>query len=75
LIYSNATEYAIRGVAELAARRTGERALLDELVAGTGLPRDFMAKVFQKLVRAGVLESRRGAAGGFRSRGRRTRSR
>ena len=65
MIFSSATEYAIRGVAELAARRAGERALLDELVAGTGLPRDFMAKVFQKLVRAGVLNSAKGRGGGF----------
>ena len=65
MIYSSASEYAIRGVAELAARGAGGRVLLDDLVAGTGLPRDFMAKVFQKLVHAGVLASARGRGGGF----------
>jgi len=65
MIFSSATEYAIRGVSELAARNAGGTVLLDELVAGTGLPRDFVAKIFQKLVRAGVLRSAKGRNGGF----------
>ena len=39
--------------------------LLDELVAGSGLPRDFVAKIFQKLVRGGILRSAKGRGGGF----------
>jgi Rrf2 family protein len=39
--------------------------MLDDLVAGTGLPRDFVAKIFQKLVRAGILRSAKGRGGGF----------
>src|SRR5688500_15887904 len=65
MIYSNASEYAIRGVGELAARGGEGRVLLDDLVAGTALPRDLMAKVFQKLVHAGVLRSAKGRGGGF----------
>lgn len=65
MIYSSATEYAIRGVSELAARNADGPVLLDELVAGTGLPRDFVAKIFQKLVRSGVLRSAKGRGGGF----------
>ena len=65
MIFSSATEYAIRGVSELAARNAQGPVLLDELVAGTGLPRDFVAKIFQKLVRAGVLRSAKGRNGGF----------
>ena len=66
MIFSSASEYAIRGVGELAARGGGgDRVLLDDIVAGTGLPRDFMAKVFQKLVHAGVLRSAKGRGGGF----------
>lgn len=65
MIYSNASEYAIRGVGELAARGGGGRVLLDDLVAGTALPRDLMAKVFQKLVHGGVLRSAKGRGGGF----------
>jgi Rrf2 family protein len=65
MIFSNSTEYAIRGLAELGCRLTGPSVLLDQLVAGTDLPRDFMAKIFQKLVRAGLLRSQKGRGGGF----------
>ena len=60
-----ATEYAIRGLSELAGRNPDGPILLDEIVAGTGLPRDFVAKIFQKLVRAGILSSAKGRGGGF----------
>ena len=65
MIFSNATEYAIRGLSELAGRGGSGRVLLDELVAGTDLPRDFLAKIFQTLVKAGILASSRGRGGGF----------
>jgi len=65
MLFSSATEYAIRGLSELAARNIDGPIMLDELVAGTGLPRDFVAKIFQKLVRAGILRSAKGRGGGF----------
>ena len=65
MIFSSATEYAIRGVSELAARNAASPVLLDDLVAGSGLPRDFVAKIFQKLVRGGILRSAKGRGGGF----------
>ncbi len=65
MIFSSATEYAIRGVSELAARGGDGPVMLDELVEGTGLPRDFVAKIFQKLVRGGILRSAKGRGGGF----------
>jgi len=65
MIFTNATEYAIRGLAELSGRSTGGNMLLDQLVQGTDLPRDFMAKIFQKLVRGGILVSAKGRGGGF----------
>ncbi len=65
MIYSSSTEYAIRGLAELAGREAHRPVMLDDLVAGTTLPRDFLAKVFQKLVHGGVLRSVKGRGGGF----------
>jgi Rrf2 family protein len=65
MIFSSPTEYAIRGLSEMAIRENGNRVMLDELVAGTNLPRDFMAKVFQRLVHAGLLRSSKGRGGGF----------
>jgi len=65
MLFSSPTEYAIRGLSELALRGDDQRIMLDELVAGTNLPRDFMAKVFQRLVHAGLLRSAKGRGGGF----------
>jgi Rrf2 family protein len=65
MIYTSATEYAIRGLAELAGRAQEGPVLLADLVAGTDLPKDFVAKVFQKLVHGGVLRSAKGRGGGF----------
>jgi len=65
MIFSNPTEYAIRGIAELAGRAPNGIMMLDDLIAGTDLPRDFLAKLFQKLVRGGVLKSAKGRGGGF----------
>ena len=66
MIFSNATEYSIRGLAELASRaENGQSMLLDQLVAGTDLPRDFVAKLFQKLVKGGILRIAKGRGGGF----------
>jgi Rrf2 family protein len=65
MIFSSSTEYAIRGLSELACRNAEGPVMLDELVAGTDLPRDFLAKVFQKLVHGGVLRSAKGRGGGF----------
>lgn len=66
MIFSSATEYAIRGLSELAGRGQPGPVMLDDLVKGTDLPRDFLAKVFQKLVHAGILRSAKGRGGGFR---------
>src|SRR5678815_3656486 len=65
MIFSTPTEYAIRGLSEMAIRGDDQRVMLDDLVAGTDLPRDFMAKVFQRLVHAGLLRSSKGRGGGF----------
>jgi len=66
MIFSTTTEYAIRGLSEFAGRSPDAIMMLDDLVAGTDLPNDFLRKVFQKLVKGGVLTSSRGRKGGFR---------
>src|SRR3954470_3573308 len=65
MIFTSTSEYAIRGMTELAVREPEGRMLLDDLVAGTSLPRDFMAKIFQRLAKAGLLNSAKGRGGGF----------
>jgi Rrf2 family iron-sulfur cluster assembly transcriptional regulator len=64
-MFRNSTEYVIRGLAELVARESPDPVMIDELVNGTGLPRDFLAKLFQQLARAGIVQGVRGRGGGF----------
>jgi Rrf2 family protein len=65
MIYSNTCGYAIRALTRLAMLRPEGYVLLDELCEGTDLPRHFVAKIFQDLVRKGLLVSAKGRGGGF----------
>src|SRR6476469_501093 len=66
MIFSNATEYTIRGLAELSSHSVdGKPLLMEQLVEGTDLPRDFLAKLFQKVDYGGILISAKGRGGGF----------
>ncbi len=65
MIYSNACEYAIRGMAYLARQPAEQLCLLNDIAASEGLPYHFMGKIFQTLVRARLLRSVKGPGGGF----------
>ena len=65
MIYSSACAYAIRALSRLAIMRPDGYLLLEDLCAGTDLPRHFVAKIFQDLVRRGLLSSAKGRGGGF----------
>ena len=65
MIYSNACSYAIRAMSRLAMVRPDGYVLLDELCEDSDLPRHFVAKIFQELVRKGLLTSAKGRGGGF----------
>lgn len=49
----------------LARRRPGQKAMLDEVSESERIPKSFLAKIFQDLVKAGLVKSVRGAGGGF----------
>jgi Rrf2 family protein len=66
MLFSTTSQYAIRGLSELAFRAGQGSMMLEQLVAGTDLPREFLAKVFQQLVKAGILSSAKGRGGGFK---------
>ncbi len=58
--------YAIRATVLIASHQAeGGRWTLNRIVDETGAPEAFMAKVLQKLVRAGILRSVKGPGGGF----------
>lgn len=65
MIYSNACAYALQALTRMAMVRPDGYVLLDELCEGTDLPRHFLAKIFQDLVRHGLLTSAKGRGGGF----------
>ena len=59
------TEYAIRGLQEL-ARRNEDAPIQLKLIAGScQVSEAFLAKIFQMLAQAGVVKSHRGVKGGF----------
>jgi Rrf2 family transcriptional regulator, nitric oxide-sensitive transcriptional repressor len=64
-MFSTTLEYALRAVTWLAAR-PDEAATTQRIAEATQMPEDYLSKVLQQLVRAGVLDSQRGRNGGFR---------
>lgn len=59
------SEYAIQGLLALAKKRFGVTMLLRDIAALGNVPESFLSKIFQKLTRAGVLQSSRGAVRGY----------
>jgi Rrf2 family protein len=62
---TRAAYYAIRVMVYLASLPDDSRVLLPSLAESTGAPASFLSKILQALVRAGLIVSRRGKAGGF----------
>ena len=59
------TDYALRACTEIAARNGGKPASADEISARQDIPAHFLKDLLPELGRAGILESRRGRAGGW----------
>ena len=62
---SKITDYGIVLLAQLAREESGESHNARELALSTGLPAPIVSKVLKLLARKGVLESQRGAKGGY----------
>ena len=58
-------EYGIEGLAYLAQAGSDRSTLLREVSRATSIPETFLSKIFQRLVRSGLVRSRRGFRGGF----------
>jgi Rrf2 family transcriptional regulator, iron-sulfur cluster assembly transcription factor len=65
MIYSNTCSYAIHAMTRLALMRPDGYVLINELCAGTDLPRPFVTKILHSLVCQGLLISAKGLGGGF----------
>jgi Rrf2 family protein len=62
---SRASTYAFYGLSYLASQPRRRFVPLSEIHRHYGVPEKHLAKIFQVLVRAGLLESARGVQGGF----------
>lgn len=65
MIYSKTSEYAIRALIHLAENPQNELFTALAVSRGTGVPKAYIAKIFQCLVAGGILRSKRGPSGGF----------
>ncbi len=65
MMFSTRAEYGVRVMVEL-ARRTGEEPVsLTEIADGDGLPLAYLEHLAARLRKAGLVQSRRGARGGY----------
>ncbi len=62
---TRAADYGVRVMIALASAAPGKRQSLTLLASAADAPESFLSKVLQALVRAGLVESRRGQSGGF----------
>ncbi|HVM62214.1 MAG TPA: Rrf2 family transcriptional regulator [Verrucomicrobiae bacterium] len=62
---TRAGEYAIIGLLYLAKQAAGRTVMIDEISEAEGVPKSFLAKIFQSLAKGGFVRSHRGAGGGF----------
>ena len=63
---STTSEYALRAMAHMAGLPPGATVLSRDLAQATQVPRNYLSKVLLALRNAGMLESTRGAGGGYR---------
>lgn len=63
---TRAADYGVRVMIHLASVSANGRQSLSTLAKAADAPESFLSKVLQALVRAGLIESRRGQTGGFK---------
>jgi Rrf2 family protein len=64
MLVTRETDYAVRTVLYL-ARNSDHIASASEIAHAMHIPRSFLAKILQRLVRSSILTSSRGPSGGF----------
>lgn len=65
-MFSQASEYALRALTELARCKPGDCVLTQDIADFLDVPVHYLGKILQTLTRRGILESQRGRFGGFR---------
>lgn len=62
----HASRCAVSAMVCLVSLQDDDYHMVGEIAAGTRLSASYLAKVLQRLARTGIIESRRGARGGYR---------
>lgn len=62
---TSSVEYATRLMTALARENAGASVSAEKLAAADNIPGDYVSQLLVKLRRAGLVESRRGSAGGY----------
>lgn len=65
MLYSHSSELAIRAALFLALQAPGKLSTVQEIAAGTGLPKSYLAKIIRRLACAGLVRAFRGPGGGI----------
>lgn len=66
MFLSKSFGYALRGILYIALLQDEQRKIqIDEIAAKLSVPRHFLGKILQNLVKAGLLQSAKGPHGGF----------
>ena len=65
MMFSTKAEYGVRVMAHLASRNGDDPIALSSIAEAEGLPLAYLEHLVQRLRRAGLVESRRGAHGGY----------
>ncbi len=65
VIFSKKCEYGLQAVLFLAAKEAGEIVSADEIAKKLNIPKEFISKILQNLTESGLVNSKKGKAGGF----------
>jgi Rrf2 family protein len=58
-------DYGLRAVIHLADQEPGKCSSITEIATHQGMPKKFLEKIIQDLVRGGLIRSKRGSTGGY----------
>jgi Rrf2 family iron-sulfur cluster assembly transcriptional regulator len=65
VIFSKKCEYGLQAVLYIAAHQRGEVIPSDEIARKLNIPKEFVSKILQSLTESGIVDSKKGKAGGF----------
>lgn len=65
VIFSKKCEYGLQAVLYMAAKELGCVCSSDEIAKKLKIPKEFVSKILQSLTESGIIDSKKGKAGGF----------